>query len=280
MVDRRLIITADDLGLSTAIDRGIGDAVGRGVVRAVGALANGPTLKRAAEAVPCNLAVGIHLNLTEGCPVSPHREIANLVDSRGQFYRLTELLVRASLGRIPPEQVVRETATQIARLRDLGFRLAYADSHQHVHVHPRLARPFVQALQQAHLAHTRWPFDRSWGPGVVKASCLALATAMSGTSFRGLSRPRATRGIARRPLSLAQLDVLLANLPPGLSELIVHLRAPGPIEPSERALADLSLRVAEWRTLTDPRVLALLDRHQIQLVAPAADRPPAEERPC
>lgn len=271
MGERRLIISADDLGMSRLINDAVCEGARVGVVTAVGLLANGAALDSAREADLDGLALGVHLNLTEGLSLATGHHVESLVRNNGYFYGLAGLLLRASLGLVRSDHVVRECAAQINRVRELGFSVSHANSHQHIHAHPRLAIPIARATRDAGLTWTRRATDWSRGPDSPKAWAIAFMTRVSAAHCSDFTRVDAARGIARRPTSLDQLERILACLPPGLTELIVHLRRPGPIQPGEEQLRDREARQAEWRTLTDPRVWDLLARHEVQLVRPAKD---------
>ena len=70
---RRLIINADDFGLTPGVNRGIIQAHHRGIVTSATLMANGSAFETAAEAArtESNLGVGCHVVLLDGKPVSP-----------------------------------------------------------------------------------------------------------------------------------------------------------------------------------------------------------------
>src|SRR6185503_13398424 len=66
-----LVVTADELGLSTKRNQGIVDAHCKGIVTSASMLAYGPAFREAvkiAKALPA-LDIGLHLNLSEGEPL-------------------------------------------------------------------------------------------------------------------------------------------------------------------------------------------------------------------
>ena len=271
MGERWLIVTADDLGMSTAINQAIHDAARAGIVTAAGILANGTALESAPDAALGEIDLGVHLNLTEGLPLAPAPEVASLLGHDGSFRSLASIVCRASLGLLRADQVAGECAAQIDRLRHLGFPVSYADSHQHVHAHPRLASPIARAVRHAGLTRMRRAVDWSRGPDAMKAWVIAAATCAAASPFFDFTRSDATRGIARRPTSLEAWERILASLPPGRTEMIVHLRRPVPFQPGEERVRDSEARQAEWRTLTDRRARDMLARHQVRLIRPTRD---------
>ena len=83
----RLIINADDFGLTEPINRGIIESIENGIVNSVSLIANGPELKSACEYLRSNPNIfkGWHINLTSGKPVLAPVKIKSLVNGKGYF---------------------------------------------------------------------------------------------------------------------------------------------------------------------------------------------------
>src|SRR5204863_9488270 len=82
---KRLIVNADDFGLTANVNRAILDGHCRGVITSASLLSNGEAFESAvalALQTP-RLGVGVHLNLTEGKPVAAALEIPSLVNGGG-----------------------------------------------------------------------------------------------------------------------------------------------------------------------------------------------------
>src|SRR5437773_182915 len=134
----RLVVNADDFGLSTGVNRGILEAHAAGVVSSVSVLVNTPgwtdALRRLRDLGPPpapGLGVGLHLNLTMGRPVSWG---GSLSDARtGRFHTLRALVARAFAGRLDPGDVAIECAAQLARLRAVLDRLEPGTTELMVH---------------------------------------------------------------------------------------------------------------------------------------------------
>src|SRR2546425_4133518 len=76
---RRLVVNADDFGLSAGVNRGVLEAHEAGVVSSVSVLVNAPGWTDAAQRLrdvgspplpPPGLGIGLHFNLTTGRPIS------------------------------------------------------------------------------------------------------------------------------------------------------------------------------------------------------------------
>src|SRR5881392_1275022 len=145
----RLVVNADDFGLSAGVNRGILEAYAAGVVSSVSVLVNAPgwtdAVPRLRDLGP-GIGVGLHLNLTMGRPVSWG---GSLADARtGRFHTLRALVARAFAGRLDPGDVAIECAAQLARLRNAGLVVTHLDSHRHVHVLPGVWGPVVETARR------------------------------------------------------------------------------------------------------------------------------------
>src|SRR3954465_14713228 len=84
----RLVVNADDFGMSPAISRGILRAHRDGIVTSTSLLGNCADLEhaRAALAEARNLGVGVHLALVGGAPVADPATVPSLLAGDGRFY--------------------------------------------------------------------------------------------------------------------------------------------------------------------------------------------------
>ncbi len=147
---RRLIVNADDFGLTPGVSRGILHAHREGLVTSTTVLSSLPAHPELdAEATACpGLGLGLHLNLTWGAPVSPPGTVPSLVDAEGRFGRdLATLRDRAR-----PDDVQRESEAQIeAFVRRFGRAPTHLDSHHHVHRLPGVMDAIVDVALAARL---------------------------------------------------------------------------------------------------------------------------------
>ncbi|MDQ2953186.1 MAG: ChbG/HpnK family deacetylase, partial [Chloroflexota bacterium] len=138
----RLVVTADDLGLSRAVTRGVLEAHRRGIVRSTSLLVTFPWSEEgAAQALAeRDLEVGVHLDLVGGTPVCDPAAVRSLCDAEGRFHPLGELTRRLFTGRVSANEVAAELRAQIERARGWGVPALAWDSHRHVHLMPPVAR--------------------------------------------------------------------------------------------------------------------------------------------
>ena len=152
-----LIVNADDFGLSKDVNEAIASAFGAGVVSSTTILANAPAFDHAcdlAAAKGFGGAVGIHLNVTEGAPLTRairHEplfcdDVGRFRFTRGSHYILRPMEIRA----------VREEFTeQIRRCRARGISLTHADSHHHCHTEPAMLFALVPVLRAERIPFLR-----------------------------------------------------------------------------------------------------------------------------
>src|SRR4051812_12204640 len=139
----RLVVNADDFGLSAGISRGIVRAHREGIVTSTSLLGNCPDLDRArallAEAP--NLGVGVHLALVEGGPVADAARVPTLLAADGRFRsRGAEFIAAWTKRHIDAGDVEREFDAQIARVRDAGIKVDHLDTHHHLGFLPVVGR--------------------------------------------------------------------------------------------------------------------------------------------
>src|SRR5215471_8707478 len=83
----RLVVNADDFGMSAAISRGIVRAHREGIVTSTSLLGNCADLEaaRALLSEAPGLGVGVHLALVEGGPVADPAQVTSLLTPAGRF---------------------------------------------------------------------------------------------------------------------------------------------------------------------------------------------------
>jgi len=82
---KKLIITADDYGMSNSVNEAIEAGVEAGVITATNLMVGMPcfdSISALKQEYP-DLSIGLHWTLSAGCPVSDKGEIPSLVDSNG-----------------------------------------------------------------------------------------------------------------------------------------------------------------------------------------------------
>ncbi len=175
---RRLIINADDFGLSPQVNEAVEQAHINGVLTSATLMTNMPHFKEAviiAKRLP-RLGVGVHLNLFQSKPVSDDLRVRCLVDSAGNFrYSPRALAFLATFCHEVRKAIKVEMSAQIQRLIDSDLHPTHLDSHKHIHFFPAIY-PVVCALakrfdipavrycrEPAALSNVPWPLSTPEG---------------------------------------------------------------------------------------------------------------------
>jgi len=143
-----LIITCDDLGICKQRDLGIYKCITEGVATAASIMANGESAKTAVKLFSDNKKnIGLHLNLTEGYPISNPTQIQTLLNEKGMFLGKDGFRKALDENKININEVVYEITAQIKWFKTHFKQVPiYVDSHQHVHVLPQLYKNIADIL--------------------------------------------------------------------------------------------------------------------------------------
>lgn len=131
---RRVVINADDFGMSLSTNRAILAAFERGLISSTTLIVNRPGFHDACELVHnyrLTGKVGLHFNLTSGAPLTS--ECANCTafcDENGQFRKRRRILYLDTQEKIA---LRTEIAAQYHACVAQGILPTHLDSHHHVH---------------------------------------------------------------------------------------------------------------------------------------------------
>lgn len=236
---KRLIVNADDFGMSAGVNRGIIEAHERGIVTSASLMVRWPG---AAEAVAyardhCAMSLGLHIDLGEwAC-----RE--------GSWIPLYEVV---PLG--DPAAVRQEATRQLAAFRDIvGGPPTHLDSHQHVHLRDPARSTMLELAQDLRVPLRHFTRD------------VRYCGSFYGQTTDGQPLPEA--------IAVDALMAILHSLPEGTTELACH---PGWDEHLDTMYAHE--RGQEVRTLCSDEVQSGVRSLGIQLCC-FADLVPSDQRP-
>lgn len=273
---KRLILNADDFGMTRGVNEAIIRAHRDGILTSTTLMATGDAFDDAiakAKAMPA-LGVGCHVVLTGGAAVSPREKIPSLVDSGGRLPEsLPAFVAKVTSGAIKIAEIETEIRAQIQKIRAAGIEPSHVDSHKHTHAHPQVMHALGRVAREMKVPCVRKPVENlgdSWkaprGTGRSSAQ-LAAAAAVRAISARfhdaakryGLAAPDYFLGLATTgqlgPGALAQL---IGRVREGTTEIMLH---PGICDADLRAVGG---RLMEQREL---ELNALLSPESKQAVA-------------
>ena len=154
---RRLIINADDLGISKDVNKQIEECIHIGCITSSSLMANGPAFEdgiRIAKQYP-QISVGVHLNIVEFTPLT-NADIFRkhgVLDSEGAF-------IEGAFSVVPIDNELRQAVfeewdSQISKIESYGLSPSHCDSHQHTHTIPDLQEPLCRVLDKHHICNVR-----------------------------------------------------------------------------------------------------------------------------
>jgi predicted glycoside hydrolase/deacetylase ChbG (UPF0249 family) len=283
MKAKRLIVNADDFGMSQGITDGILLAHRLGFLTSTSLMANMPAAEYAASRaarVPA-LAVGMHLNICQGKPILAPSKVRSLVDAEGNFFRPAALARKLWRRAVSAAEIEAEFRAQIRWAKEHGIDPTHADSHQHMHIYPGALRAFCRAVEAEGISCVRAPRCRVVpGNGVIggphegrlprRVLVQAYRAALQATAFHQFQMPEARLSFPpreRRDLGLLGESWMrmLTELPAGTFELACH---PGLFERGFSETDRIHLqREEELHWLTDATMLRALRQSEIELIS-------------
>jgi chitin disaccharide deacetylase len=269
---KRLIINADDFGMTAGVNQAILELGRAGVITSATMMASAPAAAEAAEGWLRQPAIGVgcHVVLVDGTPILPAETIPTLIDPRShpgapRFRPTHASFVRDLLrGRIREADIEAEAVAQIRRLQRLDVTVTHVDSHKHTHALPRVLRPLLRAAVLCHVACIRNPFEPEWSVAATEnASLLRRLQVRALNSQRGYFLSAAehigvvtTDGslgvLATGSLDETTLRRILEAMPEGAWELVCH---PGY---ADAALRSSGTRLVESREIERNALLATI----------------------
>ena len=265
---RRLIVNADDFGLSQSVNEAVIRAHRDGILTSASLMVNEPGCDEAVKFAKENprLGVGLHLTLLMGRSALPPEKIPGLVNSCGEFSNNPVATgISYFFKRGLCEQLRAEIHAQFEKFHATGLPLDHVNGHLHLHLHPVIFKILMEDAEKLGIKRMRLTRD-----------CLARSRRMaSGHWFYRISHAaiyewlssRAREPLRRRGIRHAQITFgllqnarvheeyilkLLPELPPGDSELYSH--------PS------LDEFKPELDALVSPRVKELVKKLGIELI--------------
>jgi len=235
----RIIVNADDFGLTLGVNRAIRELHQAGVLTSATLMATGRAFDDAVGIAHANprLGVGCHIVLTDGVPVSNPDSIPTLLGPDGKHLRpsLGEFVFALLRGRIKESEIEHEALAQVRKLQRAGIDVTHLDTHKHTHFFPSVARPLLRIAESSSIGAIRNPFEPRWcrnlGRGkFMRRLQLALFDGLK-SQFDGHRQIRngyvltteGTVGVsATGQLNAEALHKILEDAPDGLWELVCH----------------------------------------------------------
>lgn len=171
-LSRSVVLHADDFGMNSAVNAGILSAFGDGLLTSTSLLANASeadtacqswrelisdhqalrlkstSLRKELHDPEVAFDLGIHLNLTQGRPLTGDRYPAELLDDQGNFPGIGKVFF--GMRALPANQlpaVESELRQQIGWMCDVGLKPTHLNGHQYVELIPQIATMIPELLR-------------------------------------------------------------------------------------------------------------------------------------
>jgi chitin disaccharide deacetylase len=212
-----LIIHADDLGVAHSEDAASFDAMERGAITSASVMMPTPWVTEVANYFKAHpdMDLGLHLTLTSEWQtyrwgsVASADKVPSLLDSTGTFPNDESIVAKNA----NPADVERELRAQIDRALALGIHPTHIDSHMGaLFTKPELIATYVKVAHDYHLPFlaVRQGDFAGLQSGITDKDVVLDAVVIAGEN------------VPRDKWKQFYLDAI-ANLKPGITELIVHL---------------------------------------------------------
>jgi len=262
----RLIVNADDFGMTAGINRAVAELHQAGALTSATLMARGTAADAASEIARSTptLGVGCHVVLVDGEPVSSGRIS---LAPEGRFHPTLGAFLRALFtGSVVEKDIEAEAIAQIQHLQAGGVTLTHIDTHKHTHMFPQVLRPVLRAARACGIRAVRNPFEPQWSIDATPGAPLVRRMQVRGlrmlearfhriVSEEGFATTDGAIGVlATGTLDAATISSLLRAAPAqGVFELVTH---PGY---NDAELGGVRTRLRESRDTEREALLRLRD---------------------
>lgn len=273
---RRIVLCADDYGISPGVNEAIRDLIARGRLNATSAMVVAPSLTDAEATALADLKrgmpqlqIGLHFTLT-----APFRPASDAYTPLKQdaFLPLTTTLGSALIARLDRARVAQELRAQIGAFSQrFGFLPDYVDGHQHVQIFPQIRDAALTVMRD--MLPNAWM--RQCGRVTPLAARVTDRKSVLLDMMSGAFRKRATAaGIAFNPAFAGAYDfgsnpdfaMLFPRFLEGLPEGSVVMCHPGFVDDELKALDPLTnLREREYAFFASDHFPDVLRRQRVTL---------------
>tara|TARA_Y100000310_G_scaffold327252_1_gene393306 strand:- start:786 stop:1529 length:744 start_codon:yes stop_codon:yes gene_type:complete len=224
----RLIINADDYGVSKEVTKGVLVGHEAGVITSTTMMVGGDYAEKAVSLLPSSLGLGLHLNLLEGMSLLDGKKY----DAKKRY--------KIFLGIVDKDWVEKEFRLQFEFFEDIGLKPSHVDSHYNIHAFSPITEIAVRLAKEYKVEKMRWPKERLEG---LPRSLVALKALIVSKKLKDcpLVAPDHHFGFVHR--GDPQIERFLSYLDfEGSAELGVHVSS-SRLNPIDRKYYDKELQV-------------------------------------
>lgn len=162
---RKVIINADDFGMSREVNEGIKKGIRAGMINSVSVMVNMPYFNDATAFLKKfpRIAVGLHFNITEGQSILKPKEVSSMLKEDNSFFFWKYLVLRLLTNNCSLKQIGQELRAQYERLAQTGLHISHIDSHHHMHLYPSINAIVVKFANEKKVFSLRSRQFNLWG---------------------------------------------------------------------------------------------------------------------
>ena len=153
----KLWVNADDFGFTKSCSDAIFECFKKGYITTTTACANGEFFDYAIRLIkntPYEDKIGLHINLTEGKPLTENIKHNNRIcDNNGNFILFPKPYSR--LSKKEKEDIYNEMQAQVDALKAKGIKINHLDSHHHIHNSFRILPIVIELAINNDIKHIR-----------------------------------------------------------------------------------------------------------------------------
>lgn len=245
----RLVINADDLGVSRGATLGIVDGHLNGIITSASMAPNGNDYEHALALIQSScpkLGIGLHFTLSHGKPISPPEQVDLLVDEAGFFrWEFMSLLTHLHIKQDAPllAQIKIELYAQLDKLIADGINPDHINGERHVQLIPGIFSIVLEAAEKYKIHFVRAGRDISfklfkpshigqllWKGGLIKYLILQSLTLYNRRKHRSIAETGLSCDYFASYVYTGRLDLVLNSIidspPVGSTEIMVHPGVP------------------------------------------------------
>ena len=157
----KVIINADDCGISKHVDAEVRRYMENGLVSSTTIMANMDDFNGAIQLYKNyhdSISFGIHLNLTEGTPLTRSQLLLDegyFIEKDGTIQFYGKGYDYRKVTKAMKADIYKELECQAQKILDSGIKLSHFDSHQHIHFHRQILPVFCQLSKQYNIRRMR-----------------------------------------------------------------------------------------------------------------------------
>lgn len=158
-----LIVNGDDFGINEKVNEAILRSFKNGILCSTSLMANGKSFEGAIKIIKSNpeLDIGVHLTLVGEKPILSNDKTPSLLDENGFFHKnVINFSTKYFANKVSLEEVKMEFTAQIEKILNHVSNISHIDSHQDVHILPKILDITIEVAKNYNIKFIRIPKEK------------------------------------------------------------------------------------------------------------------------